>query len=1317
METKFLSYGDNDLERYKNIRKCIEKTAQEHNLDPISTLKSLESTLEFEGVRRWYGKLAEKYYSSNVIGTFDDAENKKHRKNAEDNLLYLPVIVTGARPGDVIIGAKQAKNAVLKLSEFIPPKTQELDLIRGYSDLWERFLIKLGMISFFGDMSKIEKEMYLDFVQSDADLYLEDVAGLEVEINQFGESDFLELTEENLEKLGSGNSFGIKEVVSMFPSKPGSLGLKGRHTLIFRRGIWRIAVGHREVKEWDGLVINSTSGKVLSGLTKAEKSETIYVFDSFAKTYKKKPKRGYIVVDEQEVGILSSKSHINFSEEGMEDVFLTFGVSKTDRDIFKNACRSFTSASYKSLLQKLVRFRPLKVSLEGEILEVDKVFVCTFIYLMLNPGGFVPDIQRYVTGMEAAFKRLVVILFEDGFIIKDDEAKVLNVICAAFLAQRMPGWKPSDKIIKNSIKLGLKSIENDSCFTWDFEQGAKTTPFILSQKTKILEAVSSFMEELKTFESDLTMMRDICTKRYTKKEVDVFSELRPKIMSLEHCVDQHWAPEICYFYPKDLVLENKHSGSKPYGGLLTKLFSEVTGINPRRPPRKGKYMNPIGYKSDFESRKFTIITREAEKLTLFAKQNTLELEREILDEDSYELNYVLDDGWIAGMVSALKIKGNPPILVTLHPRDLATFVAIRKPSRDMKDGTLTDKREAEAISTAKDMLTKGISLSASNPPIPELKKASVYLENEKLMVKYTSPHSKGEKKVEWDNFKKRVTYVPYVKDVELTIKNALVYEGKGIVKNADLKLRKILKTFKPEYVHRTLAVLGGFQTMIEFGRIGRDGGGTLSPISVEDVGAYELICYIKLLYPSALHRVKGNALRFNVGLGPLLWHVRDIIAGEVKTLESSGRGWENIGEKHKRKLYDYQVSSLEEMKTNHNLGQKGHFIWLFVGMGKTLLTFSYLKWLQNQNKLPKYVVYTLPKSAVESIMKESEMFGFDYVYLVPLKSLGDYKNINKVKLGAGLEPYKINLIEHDNLKYAVDDFQPHMGEAIFICDEVHKALNDTLRTKSALTLSHLSKEFIALTGTPIIDTHTYKLIWWLQQISKFEVNEKNFWVGCNGMIARKSTTGIVIEKSEIEIELEGKELLEYSSLVPPALGGRNTHPRYEDIRKAMELCYNVATRGMVDEVRNSLKIGNKCFVIAKDVTHQEELRELIMGVCKIKEKDIFLVGKNRTIFLTEDSVKRGDVHDYKVVITTIRLAEGYTAVTLNTLIRCPMPSAESTRTQLEGRIDRKSSKHKKIYHKMVTCGILTYILKKHMEARSIALALEGIAKEVGLREN
>ena len=54
------------------------------------------------------------------------------------------------------------------------------------------------------------------------------------------------------------------------------------------------------------------------------------------------------------------------------------------------------------------------------------------IQLLLLPGSFVPDIQRYVSGMESLFKRLGVIFVEDTYRPSEE---VCTCLTAALLAQ------------------------------------------------------------------------------------------------------------------------------------------------------------------------------------------------------------------------------------------------------------------------------------------------------------------------------------------------------------------------------------------------------------------------------------------------------------------------------------------------------------------------------------------------------------------------------------------------------------------------------------------------------------------------------------------------------------------------------------------------------------------------------------------------------------------------------------------------------------------------------------------------------------------
>ena len=72
----------------------------------------------------------------------------------------------------------------------------------------------------------------------------------------------------------------------------------------------------------------------------------------------------------------------------------------------------------------------------------------------------------------------------------------------------------------------------------------------------------------------------------------------------------------------------------------------------------------------------------------------------------------------------------------------------------------------------------------------------------------------------------------------------------------------------------------------------------------------------------------------------------------------------------------------------------------------------------------------------------------------------------------GTTPHKhrITLIEHDHLRRCAEDLSRLAPETVFIIDEVHKAMNNSQRTDCALLLSHICRQFVAFTGTPIVDT-------------------------------------------------------------------------------------------------------------------------------------------------------------------------------------------------------------------------------------------------------
>ena len=122
----------------------------------------------------------------------------------------------------------------------------------------------------------------------------------------------------------------------------------------------------------------------------------------------------------------------------------------------------------------------------------------------------------------------------------------------------------------------------------------------------------------------------------------------------------------------------------------------------------------------------------------------------------------------------------------------------------------------------------------------------------------------------------------------------------------------------------------------------------------------------------------------------------------------------------------------------------------------------------------------------------------------------------------------------------------------------------TQRTAMALELARLSSGFVALTGTPIVDSRAYTLMTWLELVVPFEVNKRNFWVAANSMVAKLVATGVIVQREEVEVAMSPAQRKRYQGLVQPRHGGheRNDSSEYS-YHEAATLGYEVCEAAMV----------------------------------------------------------------------------------------------------------------------------------------------------------
>lgn len=1298
---------------------------------------------EYQVIFKKYSVIALKEKNSNkeianiVLKYFNlNSDGKKKfikpisRENAESELKRMSIGSTGLRAGDILIGThKGTKGALLQIHNNVYPSRNILDRIRAYPDLWERFLLKLGGIPFFSKMSIMNRDIWLDINEVENDFF-DNNDKLQLLQPGVGDSEKKDgsifvafLPPEDLNKIvgpnpdSSDGYWSPQEINDLIIEYTGK-----SSTLVILKTFWKISLSYKVVKKYDKLVLNLEKSMVTKG-GKTKSEQDIIVISNIVKGVKKvgKDKNIKWVKDkEQDIGILTSTETYNLKKtkriiENMVD------LDDNAFEIFKTATIGYTAAAYKSLLQKIIRFMPQKVNMGENVLPADQVLLICLSELMSHPGAFVPNIQRFVSGLESCAKRLAVTIYEDSSVDEEEFPNLFNLLAGALTAQRVKEWRPSEKIIKLWFKTALSGYYRNIGYIVDNHGEINREPYTLKADQYILKNSSAILDELRSFPGDLGLARG-WARDYPKIKTSE-AKFQPDVMPVYHCIDQHWAPSFVYFYDPEVILKNGSKNnwhnksltaksSTPFGPLFINIFSKVTGVNPRF-PRGG-----VHYKKDFEDIPFVEETRRAQQLFTVALQNPQKMRKSV---DTIEIKYELPCSWLAGLVGVMKIKVRGAMTyVTMKSDDPLQLIAIREP-RARRGKTsytpLTIEQEEEAIKIAKERLRKGVSMNQATSPDVSLYGCKVYRIDYKDEPYYEIRKS-GYKK-SWDEARFLKINLEVYKQLSVKIKYALTKVGLGVEKNYEQSLRELIDETDEKILRRVLMYISTANSEIEMYRINRDGGGTTNSVDLYDVPAFQFLLRISLIAPGALRPIKGKPATFTVPVGPLLWTIRNMILDKTKNKISKEtvKGWSLSKFYDERKLYDYQEETVNDMIKNFNDGLKGQFLWLPVGTGKSKIVLTYLSYLYHQKQLPMYIVYTLPPESAISIIEEIKMFGIKVNMIIPLKNITSKMKIYEktgisITKGCDLKKFHINLILHDHLRKCADDLPKFAGDSIIVFDEVHLFLNQSIRTGMAMNLSHLSRQFISFTGTPVIDNKTEKLIAWLKQIVPFEVNKQNFWVAANNMIAKNITTGIKTESIDIVAPFNSKEQLEYQKYVPPALGGKNTNPSASDWNIAANICYKACDRKMISLTKDMLDEGRGVMIVARDTSHQQMLKKGLLANLSITSNDIFLIEKDKSIFLTDESVEKKKTPDYKIVITTKRKAQGYTLTRLSVMITSVYPSNNATREQLRGRINRVGQKTEPLLYYTTHIGILTNIMENHNSAKSLSAALQEVAEKV-----
>ena len=553
-------------------------------------------------------------------------------------------------------------------------------------------------------------------------------------------------------------------------------------------------------------------------------------------------------------------------------------INIDDMKLFKGIISWFPPSMHKSLIQKLIRTRCNKVEYNNIYYDPGVVLLVSMVLLLLNPGVFVPNIRRFVTGLESVTKRLAVSICEDSYTEKNDI--LMGLYASAMVSQDDRNWIPTNKMIESWFVLALETQRDKRMYDFDW----KSFDGSVSQYDHLFLSYI-ILNEIRSFKSDISMVGSIAQNNGKTR---ITMDNRIDVMPLIHCLDHHSFTEIAHYLP--------YTG-KPYKEIFGAIWYQVVGVNPR-------YIKYKDYYDTMEQQPFVKQVRIAQCNAWISKMH-IPIPRQITKNIS-KFIYKLDPSWLAGLVGPIEIRlFRSTAIVVLRVDNIYEMTAVKRPQRDTKaNPELTESEQIKSIKLAKIILSKGIKLESVPSTLPLFRKAVITLVNDQYIITIKN----GEKYL-WETIINMVYNLPVHNSITTSIYNALIYTGDGIDAKSDNTINYIVTNYSNNVLRRLSSYLTGYKSTIELAKISRDGSGTYYQVVPEDTAVNHILCYLCVMYPAAIMKSKFG---FKVKTGPLLWVIRDLINQYISRTISFEQKWA-LPLEEKRKRWDHQISSFNQL--------------------------------------------------------------------------------------------------------------------------------------------------------------------------------------------------------------------------------------------------------------------------------------------------------------------------------------------------------------------------------------------------------------------
>lgn len=668
--------------------------------------------------------------------------------------------------------------------------------------------------------------------------------------------------------------------------------------------------------------------------------------------------------------------------------------------------------------------------------------------------------------------------------------------------------------------------------------------------------------------------------------------------------------------------------------LFKNIWLEVSSYNPR--------------KVDYIENDFTTHIRDAQKYLHNFKLGNIGPLEVSNGKNPINIEYTLPNTYISSIIGPKIFNvGRIRVMACIKPSEseVVDIAVTKAPGRDVKDVNLEDKVEYIGKEEYKNYI----------------------LSNSPKGIKF----KKIDDVVYYDTVLSKSFSVP-VKNNENSVSNPLDFS----ISDPIVTLSDLLVNVDRSVISKVLYYLRVSDSQVKFPSASKDGNG----VTHEDILAFKIVNKFALNNSHIL--VTSNFGSFKVVDTFLLREEVKAASANIVHEMSPSKG--ELYDRKERIPFAHQTEAIKELQEQNN-----SFIWIPVGMGKTYIICGYLASL---NILPKYLIFTTPKSAFATIENEFSDWGFS-INKISYNSKGN--NVIK-KTRDSTKPF-INLIEHDQLRKGGQDLFTAAAESIFIIDEVHKTLAQTKRSDIALTLASSSIKFIALTGTPMINNDMTQLLNWFKLTVDYPINKNNFWIAVSSLISKHVSTGVKVLEYDYNVNPSEEENKTFNRLLGRSIGGDNDHVTNNDIAKAFELAYEIVTRHMVKLAIDKKDQG--VFLVAGDRKHQEKMAEMLYK--EVPRKEIGLITKDNVY-----DMKSPDDKGPNIIITTTRMSEGYTLTKLSVMITSVYFSNLATRKQLDGRINRVTQTKPTVEKYIVMTRLLDLLNSKYNKVASMAAIMK-----------